>query len=139
MVGERMDADERAQQKRQHIFAVNGAPDFLDFVRELLQEERYNVTTTNYVPETFAQIAALQPSLIIMDLAVGIQAGWELLERLAKDAGVRDIPVIVISTNPEYLKTVDSDPARFGGQRFLGKPFDLDDLLTAVDDLIGLA
>ena len=58
------DAHEQTQMKRQHIFAVNGAPDFLEIVRQLLQEERFNVTTTNFVPETFDQIAALHPALL---------------------------------------------------------------------------
>ena len=53
---------ETTQMARQHIFAVNGSPDFLDLLRELLQDERYNVTTTNFVPATFAQIDALQPA-----------------------------------------------------------------------------
>jgi CheY-like chemotaxis protein len=124
---------------RKHIFVVNGSPDFLDVVRELLQEERYNVTTTNFVPRTFDQIEALDPSLLIIDLAVGIMAGWELLERLSRTAATRDIPVIVVSTDPTYLDTVRADPARYGGQRLLRKPFELGDLLTMVDDLIGPA
>lgn len=134
-----MDANERAQQARQHIFAVNGASDFLNVVRELLEDERYNVTTTNYIPATFAQIEALDPSLIIMDLAIGVRAGWELLERLAKDARVRDIPVIVVSTSPHYLERVEADPARFGADRVLSKPFDFDKMLEAVEALIGPA
>lgn len=134
-----MDAAERIQMDRKHIFAVNGASDFLNVVRELLEDERYNVTTTNYIPATFAQIEALDPSLIIMDLAIGVQAGWELLERLAKDARVRDIPVIVVSTSPRYLERVEADRARFGADRVLSKPFDLDDMLGAVEALIGPA
>jgi response regulator RpfG family c-di-GMP phosphodiesterase len=35
-----------AQMKRQHVFVINGSPDFLDIMRELLQDEAYNVTTT---------------------------------------------------------------------------------------------
>lgn len=55
---------EAAQMRRKHIFAVNGSSDFLDVIRELFQEEAYNVTTTNFVPHTFEQITALQPSLV---------------------------------------------------------------------------
>jgi CheY-like chemotaxis protein len=134
-----MDAREMNQMHRQHIFVVNGAPEFLDAVRALLQEERYNVTTTNFVPHTFDQIAALEPDLLIIDLAAGIQAGWELLERLGQEAQTQDIPVIVVSTRPKYLDAVRADPARYGAQRFLAKPFDIDDMLTAVDELIGKA
>ena len=63
-----MDSNEQSRMERQHVFVVNASPDFLDVVRELLQEEEYNVTTTNFVPKTFDQIATLDPALLIVDL-----------------------------------------------------------------------
>ena len=56
---------DRGQEERKHIFAINGSVDFLNIVRELFQEEEYNVTTTNFVPDTFGQIAALEPDLLM--------------------------------------------------------------------------
>jgi hypothetical protein len=48
--------EDRSQEHRKHVFAVNGSLAFLNVVRELFQEEAYNVTTTtNYVPNSFAQ------------------------------------------------------------------------------------
>lgn len=134
-----MSSSEQTQMNRQHIFAINSAVEFLDIMRELLQGEEYNVTTTNFVPDSFDQIASLQPSLIIIDLAVGVQAGWDLLERLGAEAGTRDIPVIVVSTSPHILEEVEADPDRFSAQRFLRKPVDLDAVLQAIDELIGKA
>jgi DNA-binding response OmpR family regulator len=134
-----MRGDERRQMARKHIFAVNGSPAFLDFVRELFQDEGYNVTTTNYVPRTFEQVAALQPDLLVVDLAVGIQAGWELLEQLQREAVTHNIPVIVTTTGgPDLLARVQAQQ-RYGGQRFVAKPFDLEELLAAVRELIGTA
>lgn len=132
-------ANEQAQGQRKHVFAVNGSPEFLDIIRELLQGEQYNVTTTNFVPKTFDQIQALGPSLLIIDLVVGDQAGWDLLERLGAGALVRDIPVIIVSTSGRNLEIMEENPNRLGGQRLLRKPFDLDDLLEAVEELIGPA
>jgi hypothetical protein len=75
--------DEREKMGRKHIFVVNGDPAFLEVIRTLLQEhEDYNVTTTNFVPETFDQVVALDPSLLVIDLAVGERARWDLLEHL---------------------------------------------------------
>lgn len=132
-------SDERAQQRRKHIFAVNGSPDFLELLRDLLQGEEYNVTTTNFLPHTFAQIAALEPDLLIIDLAVGITAGWELLEHLRAAADMNRIPVIVVSTQEQYLERARKLQERSGRQRFIVKPFNLDDLLRAVRELIGQA
>lgn len=124
---------------RQHIFVVNGAKEFLDTVRDLLESESYNVTTTNFVPETFDQIMALEPSLIIIDLEIHVRAGWDLLERLHADAATRGIPIVVVSADPALLDKAQANIERFGGQHFLTKPFNIDDLYSAVEDLIGTA
>jgi DNA-binding response OmpR family regulator len=131
--------EDRTQEGRKHIFVVNGAPVFLNLMRDLLQEERFNVTTTNFVPNSFDQIAALQPDALIIDLEVGKQAGWELLERLNAGAATTWIPVLLVSTSPRLLEEAQEQTIRFGTHRSLIKPFDLEDFLAAVDDMIGSA
>jgi CheY-like chemotaxis protein len=134
-----MSNDEIARRARKHVFVVNGSPLFLDVMRLFLQEEEFNVTTTNFVPRTFDQIAGLQPDLLIIDVAVTHQSGWHLLEKLRADASTRGIPVIVVSTDPHLLQRAQAGQERFGGDLFLAKPFNLDDLLQAIRDLIGEA
>lgn len=124
---------------RQHIFVVHGSPFVLDLVRDILQAERYNVTTTNIVPRTFEQIAALEPDLLLVDLASGEGAGWDLLARLQTDAMTRGTPVIVFSNDPDLLERAKAIETPGGVRRFLEKPFHLTALLALVDELVGPA
>jgi len=130
--------EERRQQRRKHVFAINGSPELLNVVRELFQEEDYNVTT-KFVPNSFAQIAALQPDALIVDVAAGQQAGWDLLERLHADAATTGIPVLILSTNPHLLERAQEQAAKYGGQYYLGKPFDLEEMLATIGKMIGEA
>jgi DNA-binding response OmpR family regulator len=130
---------ERDQARRKHIFVVNGAPEFLGLMRKLFQAERYNVTTTNFVPNSFAQIAALQPDVLIIDLAHGEQAGWDLLARLHGEAATSGIPVLVVSTQPHLLERAREQVAQYGGNAYLAKPFRLSAMLQAIEALIGPA
>lgn len=130
---------EGRQMDRKHVFAINHAPEFLDVVRTLLQDEEYKVTTTNFVPRTFDQIAALEPDLLLIDLATSEQAGWDLLERLHTEAATRRIPVLVTSTDLRLLDRVQADVQRYGGQQFMAKPMDRDDLLESIRVLVGTA
>ncbi len=124
---------------RQHVFVVNGSPAFLDVIRELLQDELYNVTTTNFVPRTFDQIASLQPDLLVIDVVIGQQAGWDLLERLHAEASTSRIPVIVVSTTPHLLERAKEQSERYAGSHLLAKPFDLEELLGMIRELLGPA
>lgn len=131
--------EDRTQEGRKHIFIINGVPEFLNLMRDLFQDERYNVTTTNFVPNSFAQIAALQPDALIIDVVVGQQAGWELLEQLHAGAATTGIPVIVISTSPTLLDQAQAQAERYGNHQYLAKPFDLEELVRAIQDTIGEA
>lgn len=108
-------------------------------VRVLLQDEHYNVTTTNYVPRTWDQIAALQPSLLLIDLTPRTQACWDLLAQLHAEGVTSRIPVVVTSTLPSLLKRVQEEPDHYGGHKLITKPLDLDVLLGTIRDLIGPA
>jgi DNA-binding response OmpR family regulator len=135
-----LSADEEARQgQRKHIFMVNHDPKFLDLVRQLLQDANYNVTTTNYVPRTWDQIAALQPDLLVVDLSVLSGAGWDLLERLHAQGVTQRIPIIVTSTDPGLLARLELECDRYGGDRLVAKPFHVEVLLDAIHTLIGAA
>ena len=123
----------------QHIFVANNTPMILDLVRALLEQERYRITTTNFLPQTFDEIAALQPSLLIIDLSIGEQQGWQLLAGLRQEASTRAIPVLVFSTTPRLLEQAAANQAVWGGDHFLSLPFELDDLLRQIHELIGSA
>ena len=131
--------EDRSQEGRKHIFAINGSPAFLNVVRDLFQEEEYNVTTTNFVPTSFEHIQAVRPDALIVDIVVGQRAGWELLEQLEADADTAGIPVLVVSTDPRLLTRARDQAARYGTHRYLDKPFDLDSLLTTIQEMIGRA
>jgi CheY-like chemotaxis protein len=134
-----MSSSEHQQRERKHILCVNSEPEFLNLLRELLARREYNVTTTNFVPETYELIETLQPALIILDLVAGEKSGWDLLEQLARQASTDGIPLLITSTDPALLNRAQADPARYGDGEVLAKPFRADDLLEEVDRLIGEA
>jgi DNA-binding response OmpR family regulator len=94
--------EDRSQKGRKHVFAINGSPDFLNLIRDLFQEEGYNVTT-NYVPTSFEQIETAHSDALIVDIVVGREAGWELLEQWGAATNTAGIPVLVVSTDPQLL------------------------------------
>jgi len=128
--------EDHGQQPRKHVFAINTSPEFLNIVRELFQEEGYNVTT-NFAPNSFQQIEALQPDALIIDIAIGQEAGWELLEQLSADADTAGIPALVLSTDARLLARAEAQASRYGKHRYLAKPLDLDAMLAAIRKMIG--
>ena len=127
--------DDRRQEPRQHILVIGGTADFLHLIRDLLRE-RYTITTTDFLPNTFAQIAVLDPNVLIMDIAVGEQAGWRLWERLHVEARTAGIPVLIISTAPRLVERAQDEAARHGNYRYLAKPASFDEMLAQIRAMV---
>ncbi len=79
-VSDRSPMDDPSYEHRKLMFAINGPADFLSVMRELFQEENSDVTT-NFVPNSSAQIAALKPDALIADVFIGQQAVWRRSRR----------------------------------------------------------
>ena len=124
---------------RKHIIAIDGSVEFLTIVRALFQEAGYAVTTTTFTLGSFQQIEALQPDALIIDVALGQQMGWDLLEQLRADAQTAGIPTLLVSTAPWLLGQAQEQTERVGTHRYLEKPGEIDALLTRIQAMIGEA
>jgi two-component system, OmpR family, response regulator VicR len=130
--------DDRERTPRKHIFAVNSSPDFLLIVREVLADEGYAVTTSDFEPNVFTRIVMRHPDALIVDLAVGESAGWDLLRRLFLEEKTSDIPTLVTSTSSELLEQAREEAGWYGTNRsFLTKPMDLDELVRTIREMVG--
>jgi CheY-like chemotaxis protein len=86
---------------------------------------------------TAAEIRALRPSLVILELAPrAADRIIATIEELLDDPGAERLPIIVTSTDPQlprYLAQLKN------GERclMLQKPFDLEDLIRCVEQALG--
>jgi CheY-like chemotaxis protein len=126
--------------ERKHVVVISSTDEFVGLIRELLIDERYNVTTTNFVARTYQQIEALQPDLLMIDLVIQERAGWSLLDRLQTQAITSDIPVVVTSTDHKLLEQAEQNRREYThSSKYVIQPFDIDILLATVEALIGSA
>jgi len=107
-----------------------------DLVSSFLQDEGYRIRTCSTTADAVACVTRELPSLVILDLWMETRAsGWDVCAALASDPATATIPIIICTgvspalreqpeqLHPHYLVFVD-------------KPFNLADLLSAVDDAL---
>ena len=133
------DTDLAQQMARCQVLVVNSDPAFLDAVRVLLQSNRYNVTSTNLVPQTFAMVQAAGADALVVDLATNEPAQWELVGQLVADEQTRSLPVVFTASDAEMLDSAETRPWPAGGRFHLLKPFDPTLLGDVIHALIGPA
>lgn len=120
-----------------HILVISDSEDILDLLQELLEEEGYRVTTTTATLPTPEAVVALRPDLVILDYIWGSDdSGWSLLQQLRNDSRTRALPIILCTGALHQLELVQ-DQLPVMHVTLLRKPFDIDDMVGTVSQLLG--
>jgi len=122
------------------ILVIDDKSELLHLMRRVLEDEEYQVSILQDGRDAFTQVKAQLPDLLILDLKLGDVSGQDVLKQLKHDPVTAEIPVIVYTAAvleaEEVSELVNSDPARYQGVRVVQKPFELEDLLDLVGNLL---
>jgi CheY-like chemotaxis protein len=110
------------------ILVVDDDPDVRTLLEAYLQTAGYEVVTASNGQDALRRLSDAQPSLILLDLMMPVMDGEEFLRHQKRQPAVRDIPVVCLSARHDAKQAA----SRMGLADCLGKPFDLDAVLTAV-------
>ena len=113
------------------ILIVDDDESIRQIVRICLTDEGYEVSEAPNGQVALSALTDFTPSLILLDLRMPVMDGWEFARRYEKMPGPRaPIVAFVAALNAEQ------DCADLDAAGILAKPFDLDDLLKAVRNLV---
>jgi len=79
------------------ILWVDDDPDITEAGQVMLQDEGFDVSTASSAEEGKQKASEDKPDLIIMDVIMGGEHGFNAVEDLKSDLALADIPVIVFS------------------------------------------
>ncbi|MEH7123852.1 response regulator transcription factor [Bacillus sp. JJ1773] len=117
--------------KGQKICIVDDEPKILRFVSANLKSIGYEVTTVNSGEELFERFDLISPDLILLDIMMPGQDGFDVLEKLRKFS---DVPVIMLTARSNPHDKVHG--LNVGADDYLTKPFSLDELFARVNAVL---
>ena len=109
------------------VLLVEDDLDIRDVLQDVLESDGYDVVPAANGKQALDFLTLNDPpgaDLVILDLMMPMISGWDVLDRMAQDPRLADIPVIVVSA------VTREKPSR--AYTFLRKPFTLDTLASAV-------
>lgn len=98
-------------------------------IDEFLSGSGYDTEIARDGEDAIAKAKQFQPDVIIMDLMLPRLTGGEAASRLKQDALTSRIPIVGISAVADVTALAELLPL----DEVIPKPFDLDDLMTAVE------
>lgn len=113
----------------EQVMVVEDDDEIRESLETLLADHGYRVRAARNGAEALAQLrTGFRPGLILLDLMMPIMNGWQLLHVLNEDDELAQIPVAVVTAHPDRIATSSVGP------RVLGKPIDVDRLLSVVKE-----
>lgn len=111
------------------ILVIDDNSDLLDLLNEALTGDGYEVECASHVDNIYESVRQSGAGLVIIDYILEGINGGELCHQLKINPRTKHLPVIMISGYPRVLESLGN----YGADRFLAKPFDLDELLSVVN------
>ena len=99
-----------------------------------LKNSNYTVSVFDCAEAFFGQMAELLPDLVILDIMLPDQDGYEIMRKMRKNPLTAKIPVIIVTaktTEMDLVKSLDS-----GADDYIRKPFSIMELLSRVRALL---
>jgi CheY-like chemotaxis protein len=110
------------------ILVVDDNSDHRELIVIMLEAEGYEVLTAKDGSEGLEQVRANHPSLVICDVMMPGIDGIQMVKRLRQMPEHRTTPVLMITAHGD----VRENAILAGANQTLGKPFDLDELISMV-------
>ncbi|WP_323036639.1 response regulator [Pararhodobacter sp.] len=116
------------------VLVVEDEPNIGEAIRFILRRDGWDVTVLESGENIKATIAALQPAVMILDVMLPDQSGFDILRALRAAPPTKNLPVILLTAKGQ---SASRDLAmECGASAFMAKPFANRDLLDAVRNLV---
>jgi len=113
------------------ILIADDDPGIVDAVEMILDFHGYDVSFTYNGTDVLA-IKENYPDLFLLDIWMSGCDGRDICRALKANEDTRHIPVLMISAS----KDIQQSALQSGANDFLAKPFDMQELLVKIEDLL---
>lgn len=112
-----------------NVLVVDDDNAIRETLRLLLEGEGYYVREAMNGAEALAAVERERPAVVLLDMRMPIMDGWAFAAAL-RERDIR-VPIVVMTAAQDARRWC----AEIGGDACLPKPFDLDDVIEAVERL----
>lgn len=99
-----------------------------------LKNSNYIVSAFENAKEFYKKLDELVPDLILLDVMLPYESGYDIVRKLRKRPATQDIPIIMVTaktTEMDMIKGLDG-----GADDYIKKPFSIMELITRVKALL---
>jgi len=112
------------------VLIVDDSPTERLFLTEMLSRQGFTVSTAENAEEALIKVRSVAPDLILMDVVMPGQNGFQLTRTLSKDPATQNIPVIICTSKNQQTDRIWG--LRQGARDYITKPVKPDELFEKI-------
>jgi twitching motility two-component system response regulator PilH len=116
-----------------NVLVVDDSPTDRQFLSDILVKNGFKVFTAQTAEEAFSKIKENRPDLVLMDVVMPGQSGFQATRTLARDEATKGIPVIICTSKAQ--ETDKTWGMRQGARDYIVKPVVAAELLAKISAL----
>jgi twitching motility two-component system response regulator PilH len=114
----------------QKILVVDDSPTERYFLTDVLVKNGFSVSTAENGEDALLKVKADKPQLILMDIVMPGQNGFQITRSITRDPETRDIPIIICTSKGQETDRIWG--LRQGARDYIVKPIDPQELLSKI-------
>ncbi len=119
------------ENSKNHILIVDDDDKIRNLLKDYLAENQYIVSTAEDAKQAKERLKIIKFDLIILDVMMPGQDGYELTKEIKKDS---KIPIILLTAKGEVENRIKG--LELGAEDYLGKPFEPKELLLRINNIL---
>lgn len=112
------------------ILVVDDSPTERYFLTDILIKNGFSVSTAENGEEALVKVKADKPQLILMDVVMPGQNGFQITRAIARDPETQDVPIIICTSKGQETDRIWG--LRQGARDYIVKPVDPQELLSKI-------
>jgi two-component system, chemotaxis family, response regulator PixH len=117
------------------ILVVDDTPSELELMTRFLKESGYSVIVATDAKEAMTKATDFKPDAVVTDVVMPGMSGFELCRTLKKNEATQNMPIVVCTSKNQDLDRLWG--MKQGADVYVTKPFTQDELVKAVNSVVG--
>ena len=116
-----------------NVLIVDDSKTEIMFLSDMLKKAGFSVSSAENAEDAHRRLEAAKPDLILMDVVMPGQNGFQLTRAIARDPRFADVPIIMCTSKNQETDRVWG--MRQGARDYLVKPINATELLAKINAL----
>lgn len=117
------------------MLVVDDERDIAEIVSELLQGEGYRTLVAHDGQQALELLHRQRPDAVVLDIKMPVLDGLEVIRRVRADPALASLPIVVL-TATRVVEDLEQEFRRMQVHRWITKPFEPDDLVRTVGEVL---